>query len=400
MTTMTVHRLLPFAIVLVACGGRRGAGPGVSTPGPAPGNRHAAAEAALDAATAEAEPGLRGAALAARIRTSPEAAGGDWAPRALYDPSPWVRRQAALALADRLPEPASLSALQELVARPDLDAYTRCGAGMHLARAGDQSTLPAVTAALDAASEGWEAAPCALTAAAMGSAGAVPRLEQALREGELPLELGFVRDLSGSGLAEVAPAVGEAVGLVEEPLRIPLAAAWMELGGTGGAAALRAALNAGMPEDQLTAVDFLVRSEASPAEELLKKAAGSDGPARGYARLALAARVGDLGPAQAAAVDVEDRDARLLAMELTGELVSRLDDPGGRVGRKARALLVGGLSDPDDAVRLAAARALARVGTPAEADALEPLLMAEGVALRVAAAEALLRLRPVARPGS
>lgn len=367
---------------------------------PVGGNRHAAAEAALDAAAADAEPGLRGAALAARIRTSSEAAGGDWAPRALYDPSPWVRRQAATALADRLPEPASLSALQALVSRPDLDAYTRCGAGMHLARAGDQSTLPVVTAALEAASEDWEAAPCALAAAAMGSEGAVPLLEKALRGGELPLELGFVADLSGSGLAEVAPAVGEAVGLVEEPLRIPLAAAWMELGGSGGAAELRSALNTGMPEDQLTAVDFLVHSGASSAEELLKKAAGSEGPARQYARLALAARSGDLGPAQIAAGDAEDRDARILAMQLTGELVARLEDPSGRVARKARALLAGGLADPDDAVRLAAARSLARVGTPAEAAALEPLLMAEGVALRVAAAEALLRLRPVARPGT
>ena len=197
----------------------------------------------------------------------------------------------------------------------------------------------------------------------------------------------------------VAPAVGEAVALVEEPLRIPLAAAWMELGGAGGAAALRVALG-GMPEDQLTALDFIARSAAPPVEDLLRKAAGSDGPARGYARLALGARQGDLGPAQAAALDLGDRDARLLAMELTGELVLRLDDPAGRVARKARGLLVTGLADPDDAVRLAAAQALALVGTPAEAAALEPLLDAEGAALRVAAAEALLRLRPAARPGS
>jgi HEAT repeat protein len=397
---MNAHRLLTALVFLAACGPRRGAGPGVAATAGAPGVRHAGAESALDAAAAEPEPGVRGAALAARIRTSPEEAGGDWAPRALYDPSPWVRRQAADALAARLPEPASLTALQTLVARPDLDAYTRCGAGMHLARAGDTAALPDVQAALARAVEGWEAAPCALAAAAMGAPEAVPRLEDALREGELPLELGFVEDLSGSGLVQVAPAVGEAVGLVEEPLRIPLAAAWMELGGAGGAAALRGALADGLPEDQLTAIDFLVRSESPQATELLKKAAGGDGPARDYARLALAARSGDLGPAQASAADAEDRDARLLAMALTGELVARLEDPAGRVGRKGRALLVAGLGDPDDAVRVAAARALARVGTPAEAAALEPLLEAEGAAVRVAAAEALLRLRPAAARGS
>ena len=50
------------------------------------------------------------------------------------------------------------------------------------------------------------------------------------------------------------------------------------------------------------------------------------------------------------------------------------------------------------AVRAESGKRQAVAGTPAEAAALEPLLMAEGVALRVAAAEALLRLRPVARP--
>ncbi|MEC7947677.1 MAG: HEAT repeat domain-containing protein, partial [Myxococcota bacterium] len=111
------------------------------------------------------------------------------------------------------------------------------------------------------------------------------------------------------------------------------------------------------------------------------------------------ARAGELGPAQMAATDQVDRDARVMAMVLTGELVARLDDPAGRTGRKARGLLVEGLRDPDDAVRLAAARSLGRVGSPTERAALETLLDAEGAALRVAAADALLRIRPVATPG-
>jgi len=142
----------------------------------------------------------------------------------------------------------------------------------------------------------------------------------------------------------------------------------------------------------MAALDHVVDSDSPAAEDLLKRAAAADGPVREYARVALAARTGDLGPAVAAAEDVDDRDARVLAMDAAGLLIARQVEPGARVARRARALLVAGLQDPDDAVRLAAVRALARVGTVSEAAAIEPLLEAEGSTLRVAAAAALLHL--------
>ena len=392
---------LTFLLLLTAsCTGARRGTSGPATPALVSVGTHPAALAVLDAAASEPEPGVRAAALAARIRTSAEPAGGPWGPRAVFDPSPWVRRAGAAALADRLPEEAAAAALRGLVGRSDADAYTRCGAAMHLARAGDATALSAVQAAIDAASGGWEVAPCALAAASMGSPAAVPALEAALEEGELPLELGFVADLASSGLVAVAPAVGTAVGLVEEPLRIPLAGAWMELGGAGGAAVLRTAITEGTVEEQMTALDQVVDSDAPAADDLLQRAAAADGPVRAYARLVLAARSGELGPAVAAAEDADDRDARALAMDAAGLLVARLDDPGARVARKARALLVVGLQDPDDAVRLAAVRSLSRVGTAAEAAALEPLLEAEGATLRVAAAAALLQLGGDPGPGA
>ena len=172
----------------------------------------------------------------------------------------------------------------------------------------------------------------------------------------------------------MAPAVGEAVALVEEPMRIPLAAAWMELGGSGGTALLRDALVDGTPEEQMTVGDFLMHSDSPDALDLLKRASGGAEPARSYARMILGARSGDLGAAQSSAVDEADRDARVLAMTLTGELISRLDDPRSRVARKAHAILLAGLADPDDAVRLAAVRAVTRVRTPEAASSLESLL--------------------------
>ena len=384
-------RFLPALLICISCAAQRRATSEAVPAGPVMVGRHPQALAVLESATTDTEPGVRAAALAARIRMSPEPAGGAWGPRALFDPSPWVRRAAADALARRLPEPDSATALATLVSRPDVDAYTRCGAAMHLARAGDRTTLPDVEAAMARASGGWETAPCALAAAVMGSEAALPVLEASLREGELPLELGFVADLAGSGLTDMAPAVGEAVALVEEPMRIPLAAAWMELGGSGGTALLRDALVDGTLEEQMTVGDFLMHSDSPDALDLLKRASGGAEPARSYARMILGARSGDVGAAQSSAVDEADRDARVIAMMLTGELIARLDDPRSRVARKAHAILLAGLADPDDAVRLAAVRAVTRVGTPEAASSLESLLESEGAVLRVAAAEALLQ---------
>jgi hypothetical protein len=328
--------------------------------------------------------------LAARIRTSPEPGGGAWAQQALWDPEPWVRRQGADALAQRLPEPAARDALRTFVGRADVDAYTRCGAALRLARNGDRETLPDVQAALSRAAEGWEAAPCALAASEMGDPEAGARLDAALREGELPLELAFVAALGASALPDVVASVGVAVDLVEEPLRIPLAAAWMELGAPAGASVLRDALGSDRLDQRLTVIDFLIGSDAAPAGELLRKAASADdSPSRRYAQLVMASHDGALGPVEAAAVD-EDRDARMLAMTLTGELLVRAPDLATRAGNRARALLAAGLDDPDDAVRIAAAEALGRVGTLSETDELENTLAAEGAALRLAGACALM----------
>ncbi|MEC7947911.1 MAG: ROK family transcriptional regulator, partial [Myxococcota bacterium] len=77
---MSPLRLLPALFLLSACSARRpagGVGGGAVATSGAP---HGAAEAVLAAAAADPEPGLRAAALAARIRTSPEPAGGAWAP--------------------------------------------------------------------------------------------------------------------------------------------------------------------------------------------------------------------------------------------------------------------------------------------------------------------------------
>lgn len=389
MTTAARLPVLASFLVLAACGGKRRVSVEAAAGAGSEQGRHAAAEAVLEAASADEAPGRRARALASRIRTSPEPAAGAWAPRALWDPVPWVRRSAADALATRLPEAASLEALQGFVARPDLDTYTRCGAAMHLARAGETGSLPAVQAALADAAEPWAAAPCALAASAMGDVSAVPRLAEALQAGELPLDLDFVADLGADGPGAVAGDVGAAVELVEEPLRLPLAVAWLELGGAGAAGVLRDALTGPDVQARLTAIDFLVESASPEADPLLRRAADVDGPGRVYARLALAARGGDAGPIVAAGADV-DRDVRALAMRFAGELLGAVDDPGGRSGKKARELLVAGLTDADDVVARSAADALAGHGTTAELAALEPLLEAEGGDLRVAAATAIL----------
>ena len=95
---------------------------------------------------------LRQQALYLLVKHSEEAGGGPYAARALYDPSPYVKRQGIRALLERWEEAPAQEALRGLVVREDVDAYTRGIAGAGLAGHGDAEVLSVFEAA-------WRSAP-------------------------------------------------------------------------------------------------------------------------------------------------------------------------------------------------------------------------------------------------
>jgi len=322
--------------------------------------------------------------------------------RGLYDPSSYVRRRVTEALAQRLPSPAALQLLEQLVLRQDVDAYTRGMAGFSLGLAGHSSTMDALGAAWRAESAPWDRAPLALAAATMGDTEASAALSASLVEGAFPLETDFFLALGQSGLPELVPALLEARGLVEEELVLPIGVALLGLGAPGGEAIFREALGAELEELRLEALDYLILLEGPEVDGLLRKArAGGPELVRTYSDLILVGR-GE-APLSVAidATEVRDREQRCLSLDAIGRHLASA--PTGSVPRRkersAREISFQSLLHPEPAVRLCAARSLGLMARPEDRAVLEAELTslsdeASAQAQQVELAGALLALGP------
>lgn len=349
----------------------------------------ARAQAALEEAAADLDVGLRGPALGQLVRSSPEPAGGAWGQRAAFDPSPWVQREGVEALAARLPEAESAELLLALASRPEVEPYTRGLAALELADQGDRRASPAMVRCMEERT-GWRALPCALAAARFQEPAGEARLREALSEEELPLDLDFVAALGGSGLMFVGPELLAAHTWVEEPLRVPVAAALFELSPGEGAPLLRGHLVDPDVEIRLEALDFLRESRQPEAAELLARAAQADDAAGSYARLIEVARGTRAHGLALAALVSPDREVRSWAAWALGEA------PGTEWTRRDRKAvsdaLLAAAADDEVIVVLAAARALGTTGEAAELAALDGLLDSEFAQVRLEAGIRLLQL--------
>src|SRR5690606_29906884 len=79
----------------------------------------------LTDAADDLDPTPRARALRLLVEHAEAPGGGDWASRALLDPSPWVQRAGVEGLVARLPEPESAQRLERYVAREGADPYVR-----------------------------------------------------------------------------------------------------------------------------------------------------------------------------------------------------------------------------------------------------------------------------------
>ena len=313
-----------------------------------------------------------------------------WAPRALYDPSPYVQRAAIDALSLR-PEPQALELIESLATRSDVEPYTRGQAGVALHRSGRIGARESLSEAWRAERLHWRRAPLALAAARMGDEEARAVLLEDLARGDYPMEMRFFLDLADSGFEELVPSLVEGSALLEEELQLPVAVALMGLGSNAGESRFREALN-GDVEQRLEAIDFLVELDGESSDALLRKARRS-GPeaSQRYAELALIARgEGGLSPALEA-LDSMDRELRQQGVwALSCYLAS--GQATGRGERQALKRLREMVGDPEPVVVLAAVQGLGRAGEPADRALLAALWVEDSPSLSVEVAGAILEI--------
>jgi HEAT repeat protein len=334
---------------------------------------------------------VRRRSLELLIGFSQEPGGGMWGPRALFDPSPYVKRSAVDALANRGDDPAAWDLLVETVGRSDVDPYVRGHAGVLLAERGDLRAADTLSEAWRAERLHWRRAPLALAAAAMGDADALAQLQVDLARGDMPLEMQFYLDIGETGLTVLADPLHEGLRMLEPELELPVAISLIRLDDKRGMALIKDVLG-GSLDQRLEVIDFAADLPGDPGTELINKArmAGPQ-PVRRYAELALVAR-GEAPPQAAFDAMVDpDRELRQQAVWATA-LWLQGQEGRGRTVRRAQDVLRAGLADPEPTVVQEAVRGLALVGRPEDRELLATLLGADAVGLSVEAAGAILAI--------
>ncbi len=344
----------------------------------------------LEAGAQDVDVGTRKEALGLLVvhGVSPE----PHASRALFDPSPYVRRSAVEALGVRMPERESLELLQGFVLREDVDPYTRGHTGILLAEAGHTEAREVLEAAV-VGREWWQAAPLQLAVLGMGGDAVLPALQAGLARGDFPLELVFFHDCGRLGRQELVEGLVAGSTRVEEELVLPIAASLVRLGSSEGSAIFVELLASDVSEARLEALDFLEPLAGEVAAGLIHEATRDpDSLVANYARL-IEVRRGDRPLSEAFSL-AEDPDRQTRAQALWA-LEGRIEREvlGRRELNRLETLGRGALEDTEYQVATAAVGLLGALGTNQARAALEAGLEVESLAFRLEVVRALLEGR-------
>jgi len=356
------------------------------------------AMAVLQGAADSLDPALRGPALAALVRSSPQAGGGEWSARGLYDPSPRVRRDVADALVARLPEEPSRQILLGLAARTEVDPLTTCMALLALAP-GDASVGAQAAQVATRSRSVSQALPCWLAGTAAGDAQAATQLQDALARGVLKLDLPLLLGLARTPSPAISQGMAEGLDRVEELGRGAAAAVLLGHGDPRGEAHLRRILSQGPVEAAMEAIDFLAALDVPGADPLLARAAhGPRGRVSTYAGLARLAHGEVSGAALRQATQADQDELLVLALRCAGLGLRRYPDSG-PVHRAARRLARVGLQRERERVQVATAALVGALGELDLGVALGPWLDADDPQVRLATAMAVSQLQAAPRKG-
>lgn len=341
----------------------------------------------------DGEPGGRARAVRTLAAFDPGVGGREAAERGLADDDPWVQRAAVDGLAARRAEPAARGRLLAVLADAHADPYVRAHVVAVLLPAADAAERQALASLLDVAlateRAGWRRTPLLWARARLGDAAASAELARRIAAGEVAMDLEFLAEVPAGPDPVLAAAFGAGAVAVEE-LALPFHAVQLALGDPGGEVALRRLLVEGGVEARLEVLDLLAPLPGSAVVGLIRKAADDeDELVRGYARVLLAVRgLGDVGDVERAAASA-DRDLRVVAVRWVGAA-----DPvlGRRVERISRRIVRVALGDVDAEVRAAALIAAPTVLGVEDLARLRAALVDDSPPVRVAAAEAVIRL--------
>jgi hypothetical protein len=345
----------------------------------------------LEDAAGSLDPSHRGHALSTLIATARDPGGGEWGPRALYDPDAWVQRQGVQALVGRLSEPETVEHLEAYVSRDSADPYSRSYAAVRLQDHSSPALRDALSEAWRTEPMRWKAAPLALGALVHGDDDARVPLSAALARGDVALEPQFIADVGRSGRPELLDALQEGEDWVEPELALAYAVARISLGDPSGEQLLRKALGSDDSGAQLEALTHLSEIQGPIADALLKRARnqGSD-LVRAWAELALAAR-GQADPSViVVASGSADAEIRALAARFAGERLAAGDLRSRKATRQLENVLRTALVDARAIVRRGALLGLERAPIDDRDVLLNPVLADDSLENRLQAAGMLL----------
>ena len=356
----------------------------------------------LEGAAGDLDPSVRARALYWLVRTSDDAAGGEWGPRACYDPSAWVQRACVQALSIRAPsDPGALDLLAEVTTLTQADPYVRATAALVMARLAGPDVQREIHAALESAwqreTEAWIVAPLALGAAALEpSEPSVTALADALASGEVGLEATFIEQVGNSGHSGLTDGLQAALDFGEDLLSNQIAIALIALGDPSGEQVIRKALAHPDPEVRFHATEVAAEFDHPSTRALLKRAEQDRVESiRILAQLALDARSGSGSESFTEAIQSADRETRALAAIWTlRALAHPVGGESKKLARVAPDVLAQALADSDPYVVRATLFALADApDATAQLAGIPGLCLHESSAIRIEAAGLTLEAR-------
>ena len=334
----------------------------------------------LEAGSASTDVATRQIALAALVRAEPGPAAGAWGRRARFDPDEFVQQRVAIALGERVGDPAARDLLREMALSPSLAGVTRGRAAAAALRLDpDVVWLAPVWHEAD----GWESA-ALLAVGARTDPALADRLGRVLATGEVPFEVGFWDLVAACGRPAVGVALLEALPRLDPDLEVTAVVALLGLD-PGAAQARLTGLLHGDVDHALEVVERVQTLAVPAATEVLRLASvTAPGPAARAARLWLLLR--EDAPERVLLEGIADPDpeVRRIAFVVAGGLAARGRDLPVRV----RSGLIAGLEAEDPGLQIAAVDAVA---AGPDAGRLRPLLEDESLELRVRVAAALSR---------
>jgi HEAT repeat protein len=313
----------------------------------------------------------RARAIEALVHSSSVAGAGEWGPRGIWDPDPWVQLRTVRQLGARLPEAESLQLIRTVAERASMAPTIRCAAVEMIGISGASEWLPSIREYYQGDSAGSARIACARVGHILGDPQALEALATGLIEDDLPTDPLVIRGLSDLPAGHLESELAQALEWAEEGFDLDLAGVLAERGIESGWARLQEALASEDELRGLESLDILTRIVDPRSTSLLRAHRTDDSLAGLGSAMLLETRSGRHGTLRESAGS-KDRELRALAVEVAADALRH--GASGRLARESRSVLSAALTDEALVVRLAALYELRTVANDAQLETLFRML--------------------------